>query len=363
MKAKMFRFVRHASVFLIGGFLLFFGQIANVPIASAHVFVSHAQTKLTTANSSCSQPSQNVDWMKQSDAQLETYGLPNSAAISENPKLWSRIFAHIKHHSCGSVPNKTTHLLQNNTTCPPGNNSHCHVSENFAGNEATAGTGTYKEADVEFNVPTIPTSPSNAQVAVWAGVGGNSLYAQYPSLVQAGVITSVKYGGQYNESFWEVVPPRGVTPPGGDGPQSLPLANGLHAGDDIIVVVHSNSTSYPNQDAFFIDNVTTGDYNSNHFVNTTNTSWNSDSATAECIVERLYNAGTGTLYPLANFGTERLSSCEAEKNDSSMSYSIGSLPHIYDQIYSDLQGSKLLATVGPISSDGYNYSVTWLASS
>ena len=75
-------------------------------------------------------------------------------------------------------------------------------------------------------------------------------------------------------------------------------------------------------------------------------------------MERLFV--NGSQPPLANFGTEWLYSNEAEKNGSSQTYSVVSLPHLYNQIYVDPSNlNTLMASVGPIAPNGYDYSVTW----
>jgi hypothetical protein len=129
-------------------------------------------------------------------------------------------------------------------------------------------------------------------------------------------------------------------------------------------VVHSNSANQPNQNVFFIDNFTTNDYASKYLGGAL-----SDSASAEWIVERV-TVGS-SLAPLAQFqnsgqpaNTVRLYNCEAQKSGSSTEYSELSLTHLYNQIYVDPNNlNTQMATVGPISSSGYDNSVTWIRGS
>lgn len=356
--AKIVRFARQTAFLLLSCLLFVLGQVTTTAIASAHTSTPMAARSQQSAVAPCLQPPQNVNLITLSDAQLQLYGLPNHATFNENPRLWTRILAHAKYHSCTpavdgnrgpSVKRAIPHTVgctQPGEMCP---------NPNWAGNEAVGSRGTYKEADTEFYVPSISTSVVGSRVSLWAGVGGDPNFAGNSwVLVQAGVDAFVDSNHhQINQSWWEVVP--------GYSEQHLPFSKGLHVGDDIAVIVHSNSYSYPNQDAFFLDNFTTNEY-----INKISSSLAlSDSASAEWIVERV-TVGC-CLAPLAQFqnsgqppNTVRLYGNEAEKNGSSQTYSVASLSHLYNQIYVDPNNlNTLMASVGPIDQNGYDYSVTW----
>lgn len=334
-----------------------------ITISSVSAYTSTPGHLQQATTASCLQPPQNVNLMTLSDTQLQLYGLPTHVVFKENLKLWTRILAHAKYHSCSPAqqskittgPSLKSVFTPNTVGCTaPG--EMC-PNTNWAGNEAVGSRGTYKEADTEFFVPSISTSVVGSHVALWAGVGGDPNFGGNGStvLVQAGVDVSVDSNHhQFNFSWWEVVP--------GYTEQNLPFSKGLHIGDDIAVIVHSNSSGYPNQDAFFLDNFSTSEYISK----ISSSLALSDSASAEWIVERI-SCGTNCLDPLAQFqnsgqlaNTVRLYGNEAEKNGSSQTYSVASLSHLYNQIYVDPNNlNTLMASVGPIASNGYDYSVTW----
>jgi hypothetical protein len=229
----------------------------------------------------------------------------------------------------------------------------------WAGNEAQGNRGTYREATIEFRVPTISTSIIGSHVSLWAGVGGDGYVTNSPEVVQAGVDVSVDNNHhQYNESWWEVVP--------GFAEQNLPLSKGLHIEDDIYVDVTSNLNNN-GQDYFFIENLTTVDYNSHSEFSS---QYYSDSATGECIVERVTIGSS--LAPLAQFSnrgqptnTVKLYGCAIRAENSSTTVLIGNLTHHYLQIYNDPSNpnnNTLMASVGPIVNGG-DYPVTWHRSS
>jgi len=220
----------------------------------------------------------------------------------------------------------------------------------WAGNQDVGSRGTYREAEAEFSVPNIPESPSNAEVLIWAGIGGNDYVTPSSVLVQAGVFETPQGNGIYHESFWEV-------DPGTSGIQNLPLCS-LTAGNVVYVYVSSNPDNN-GQDYFYMQNETANCYNS---YSTGNKSYISDSATGECIVEREINI---EAYPLADFGTatfDHSDGCEMFDNSTQVLNGIGNFPHNYLQIYNDPSNpnsNTIMASVGSIYNYGYDYSVYW----
>ena len=270
----------------------------------------------------CVQPPQTIDLMTLSDAQLSLYGLPLHAILDTNPTLWESKLAHARHRTCGTSP-EPDQVSEG-------------ASSNWAGNVADSGRGTFKVAEVDFRVPSIPTIASSQRVSIWAGVGGDSNHTSPVKLVQAGVgVQRAAFGGQYNTSWWEVAPYNTA--------QNLPLSR-LNAGDEVFASVSSNYKG-DGYDYFFIDNETVSSYNDHYLY-----SQFSDSATGECIVER--PTVGNTLTHLANFGTEQLNECGMYSN--TQFRWIGAWPHYYYNMYN---GSHQLASVGSISSNNSSYPV------
>ncbi|HLH62894.1 MAG TPA: G1 family glutamic endopeptidase [Ktedonobacteraceae bacterium] len=326
-------------------------SILLAPYASA---ASNSSKLIQKAGSVCLQPPKNIDLLTLSDAQLQSYGLPTHSIINTQPKTWARFLSHGLLHTCGSYPDKkhSTHAL----TIP--NAIHCggipgDMCPNtiWAGNEDVGSRGTYTQVTVEFKVPTIPTSPSNALVYIWAGVGGNNYVTPSAVLVQAGILVEPNGSKQYNESFWQVTP-------GYDSIQNLPLCY-LYQGNTVFVSVASNSDG-SGQDYFYMENES-APYPCYNSYTTSNSQYFSDSATGECIVEK----DSSGLLPLANFGTEAMGigtiyGCQVYDNRTYVTSCIGNFPHNYLQIYRDPNNlNTLLANVGPITNGGCDYNVYW----
>jgi hypothetical protein len=224
-------------------------------------------------------------------------------------------------------------------------------SQNWADNEATAGRGTYRAATIEFNVPYISLSNPNAAVSVWAGVGGDQNYAGNGwVLPQVGVSVNPSGNSQYDESWWEVAPVD-------NSEINLPLKR-LNPGDRVYAYVSSNLNN-DGYDYFEIENESIDNYNS-HTVS--GSSYFSDSATGECVVERpsLY----GNPVPLAEFDpngnkTEELDSCEID-NATGYQQSVGNWPHID---YHMFNGGTQLAYPESLFNGGQDFWVQWQRSS
>jgi hypothetical protein len=315
--------------------------------AASRATFSHREVQ-KSSHSACLQPPKNVDLTKLSDAQLQAYGLPTHKVIDAQPKTWSRLLSHGPRRTCGSSPDTkhSTHMLTNpDATHCGGTPGDMCPNQIWAGNQAVGSRGTYREAETEFTVPNISSSQTGSEVYIWAGIGGNNKVTSPAVLVQAGVFAEEDIGGQYNESFWEVVPGYSI--------QDLPLCSLSH-GNTIYVYVSSNPNNN-GQDYFYMQNETANCYNSYSLTNSVDFS---DSATGECIVERdEYGAS------LANFGTLTFGysyGCEMYDNNTQVLNGIGNFPHNYLQIYSNPSDlSTLLAGVNHIYNYGYDYSVYW----
>jgi hypothetical protein len=222
---------------------------------------------------------------------------------------------------------------------------------NWAGNVATGSRGTYRQAKVEFRVPTISNIQPGHWVSIWAGVGG--VVAGGRVLVQAGVtVKPGSNGKQVNTAWWEVVP--------GFSQQSLHFAH-LHAGDTIIVIVSSNLGN-DGKDRFFVEDTSQHTGNVDESGSMVLSGPFSDSATGECIVERPTLGGTlgegGTLTELANFGTEQMVGCDV--GGESTLKSVGAWPHTDYIMINKMKKATTLALPGPLSAG--TFTVKWLAS-
>ena len=202
----------------------------------------------------------------------------------------------------------------------------------WADNEATGARGTYRAATVEFNVPYLSLSNSSADVAMWTGVGGDgNIVGSSAELPQVGIISNASGNDgcndhQYNESIWEV-----AGSPSDNGANNLPLSR-LCNGDRVYSYVSSNLQN-DGYDYFYIGNETVGSYNSHQLTGNF-----SDSATGECVVERVTN-GLGSLDTLADFNpsagnTEELDNCEIIDRSGNQQ-SVGNLTHLAYQIVND----------------------------
>jgi hypothetical protein len=304
--------------------------MGQAPLSSS-VSAQSLSSAASSASPSCTQPPQNVDLMTLPDAELLALGFPTHSILDAQPALWAELLAHSKQRVCdrGALARHKSAPLTPRVVgdgCGSTPNAMCH-SINWAGAEDVgSGRGAYREADMEFYVPTVPSSPSNSVASYWAGVGGNTYVTSNAVLVQAGVDTW--YNG-YRESWVEVEPNLGRS-------YNLPLCR-LNASDDVVITVNSN---YGNNgyDFFSINNVTANCYNS-CTVHTDNTSihdtcgftggssFNSDSATGEIIVERL------NPNPLAEFSQPGQISGEVKlRNCHVNTFTIGSQTHNFSEI-------------------------------
>lgn len=349
------------------------------PVASAQ---SLAPTRIKASHathlSACLQPPQSMKNMLQlSDTSLLSMGLPSKAAISQNPTHWSQVLSHIGQRVCerGHPINLSKDILNRkssspNATQPRSLGQGCNATPGsqcqnalWAGNEAVSSDGkgdrgVYRTADFEVTVPAISSSPSGAIAAYWDGVGGNGYVTGSTTLVQAGVYTQVSGSGQSNVSWVEVA---------NNVPfYNLPLCR-LHTGDTIESYVESNLNN-DGYDYFFLDNYSASCYNS-CYVHTNNNgirdtcgfsggaSFNSDSATGECIVER---QGGQTGPPLAHFNPSASSTVQMQGcyiNGSG----IGNQSHNYLVI--ENSASQLMAGCGGINTSNNTFPVIWYRSS
>jgi hypothetical protein len=239
--------------------------------------------------------------------------------------------------------------------------------------------GIYREAQMYFYVPTIKTTVANAAVGIWAGVGGDNtavnLKVHTAVLVQAGVLTTVVSGQQVNRMFFQI-----VSSQSSNSPYSLPVefmtACQVNAHDHIYVDVQSNLNNN-GWDYFHVQDLTTPSSGcvQQCSIDTTGTrgnmgaacpigiigrtSYNSDSATGECVIEHVQ----GGSYPLAewtggnNEGTHNLRLYGCSLNQT---YVIAQT-HAYSNISHNGQnsGCPCLTQVEPLDSSG-DFTVTWL---
>ncbi len=317
-------------------------QLFIVPPASASTTVVNEKALLRSlqllGQQHCVQPPSSMNIVTLSDAQLSLYGFPLHATLDKNPAYWAGKLAHVTRRTCGSSPESRKITHHRAPGISPSNVSELY-SLNWSGNVAYGSRGTYRDAMVDFYIPSISGS-TGSHVSFWAGVGGDSTWGGSSTvLVQAGVDITKTSSGQSNESWWEVWPD--------NLEQNLPLSR-LNTGDEVYAYISSNDSN-DGYDYFLLENETVGSYNS---YTSYNSSYFSDSATGECIGER--PTINGSYSSLANFGTEQLYGCYIET--SSTGQGIDSWPHDY-YIMEDSSGNYL-ATVGSISNTT-DYPLYW----
>lgn len=322
---------------------------------SAFALTVHSSSKsVQSTGTTCLQPPQNVDLTTLSDAALASYGLPSQAVIKASPAFWSVALAHAKHRTCGI--SKSSRRRTSSPRLTSSGRKHLINSSNWADNEATGSRGTYRAATLTFNVPTLASNnPSNAVDSVWTGVGGDTNYGgSSVVLPQAGVDANASGTDgcgepQYNESWWEVFGPNDP------GPTNLPLRR-LCRQDRIYVYISSNLQN-DGYDYFYISNTTISNYNS---YTTHDSSKFSDSATGECVQERL--GGLPIAQPNPNAGsasnTIGINACEIlDRNN--YQQSVGNWPHIAYQIVNIFNG--VLVYPKPLTNGGQDFLLQWVA--
>ncbi len=303
-----------------------------VTSASAQAPSHLSPTELTNLSrygeTQCLQPPTHMNLATLSDAQLVQYGFPTHDVMRPNLEQWTTALAHAQHRTCGSKPANSAHTPA--------------VKENetrsiWSGYATTDGPrGTYKAAMLTTNVPTLQPTVSGAHASIWAGVGG----VANGKLVQDGIDSTLdQNGNQINVSWWEVLPA---------AEQDLPLSRGLSAGDRIWIYMNSNPNNN-GSDEFYIQNQSTNDYNSHYEYGGANFS---DSAVAECIVER---PSIGGPTPLANFGTIYVSQCQVYLDGHQYMDPIGNYPNIALDI---ANGNTILDHTSGLDS-GQNFHVDW----
>lgn len=322
---------------------------------STFALTVHASSKgVQSTGTTCLQPPQNVDLTSLSDAALASYGLPSHAVIHASPAFWSVALAHAKHRTCGYGKSSRGRSSFPRSTSSGG--KHLINSANWADNEATGSRGTYRAATLTFNVPTLASSnPSNAVDSVWTGVGGDPTYAGSNAVLpQAGVDAHASGTDgcgepQYNESWWEVAGPNDP------GATNLPLSR-LCRQDRIYVYISSNLRN-DGYDYFYISNTTISNYNS---YTTYNSSKFSDSATGECVEERLGSLPVARPNPYAGSAsnTIEIDGCEIlDRNN--YEQSVGNWPHIAYQIVNN--SGKVLMYPKPLMNGGQDFLMQWVA--
>lgn len=302
-----------------------------------------------------------VDLSTLSDAQLAAYGLPPHASVVQDIAHWTQIVRTATRVCLPAQPShRHGHLLGDHVlsggSCSAEPTTQCRNYE-WAGNEANGSRGTYGKAEVTFNVANVSLANVGDIASSWAGVGGDTFWIGSSAVVvQAGVDAEnvCCFGNQSNTSWIDVEPNLG-------GSRNLPLCR-LSTGDQIYVEAESNFNG-SGEDYFFIQNISAGCYNSCSIHTTNNNqqdtcgvtggpSFNSDSATGECIVERL-NAGLAQW----NSPGHKLSQTGCRMNNTN----IGSLSHHYNVIIN--ASNQVLAGVSSLYNGGSAQDLIWYQTS
>jgi hypothetical protein len=229
------------------------------------------------------------------------------------------------------------------------------LSPNYSGFAATGG-GTYNRAEGEFIVPdAVCGSGITSEVSIWVGIGGQTSQ-DATALVQNGIeydCAKGKSSGWY--AFWENNPTN-ENSRGGPTSSEFPLATG-----DAIEVV----TTIQGSNAFYsFVNLTQGaDFSSTAQAIQTIV----PTSSAECILEAPSRSSKGkrTTYPLTDFGTAEISTCQSWTTTSSTSCSMPSAPSCEDGStttpidmttlnYGDLRAQVIWPTT-----DGSAFDIVW----
>jgi hypothetical protein len=321
---------------------------------------------------SCPQLPQNLNLTTASDEQLSAYGLPTYDDVMADLPDWQAWIASQPQQNCDLPVDSTYQAVpppQETVVEPdlptsdvaPGISVVGKQTTRWAGNEAWGSPGTYQKAEMTLQVATIRGNVGDGALA-WTGLGGdNAITSGGAVLVQAGVLARVDYnvGGvvsQFNESWIEVYPQVHI--------KDLPLCR-LANGDSLNIYVTSNRAN-DGYDYFRITNTSANCYHSCK-VHTTNpnitdtcgfsggSSYDSDGATGECIVERYGNAPVAQWNVPGHAWREQFCTMNGTR--------IVNLDHIYDTLVSCLTCSTRhrLVYPGPISSYG-GFNQNWVAS-
>lgn len=298
--------------------------VSLIAIATCIGISPRASAAGASNKSTCAQPPANINLLKLSDAQLVSLGLPQHAQIEANLKAWQKALGRAKHRGCGSAP-------QN----PGGGNSEGNAIEGYNGCNTTSlscvwggpldhglGRTHYFYSSMEFYVPSIAASrTNNAKVSLWAGVGGDSTLPEQQGhstvLVQAGIeLSQDSNNNQITTPWWEIVRlnTNGTwDTPGGLGQMTFRNLT-VYNGADVYVYADSN-VNQDGYDYFYVSNLSNGQYNGCYYPTSStagvpntcygsgyDSNYNSDSASGECISERVSaDLGGNTQYPLAQF--------------------------------------------------------------
>lgn len=291
---------------------------------------------LESKQSTCMQAPANLDPTTLSEAQLRAYGLPLRPNNSQAQANWLKEANRIKldRHICN--PQLITGPKAHHSTHPHSTAIHPNVTQYttpyWAGNYATGSQGSYTFSSANWNLPCTNTSVRNANASFWLGLGG---FVRSGWLVQAGTDVIVDGNGNVSYTAW-VEAINGV-----DNILTYPLTN-ARCGNTMYVEVDSNYGG--NGVDYYVING--GGINLAFSKN-----WPiSVGDTGECMVER-----PNVSVPLAQFNYIAFSNCQINGNG------IGNLPHNYDIITNS--SGQLMAGVGPISSSGTDYNVTWYRAS
>lgn len=379
-KRKWFLPVLFLVAFLVMPLSAFAASTSNArteKIAHTQSVSRAVSSKQLSSAPSCPQIPANIDVMTLSDKDLATLGLPSHASLQENPTLWEHIIKG-SHRSCKQARPSRIHWHssfphpKNGRATPNSIGDGCNGTPGsqcqdgiWAGNLAlSAGRGKYRTARMFVSVPNVNLSDPNAEVAFWAGVGGDAWITGNPVLVQSAIVVSVVSGQRYVETDIEVAP--------NVYPYNLPLCKGLSVNDSIYLYAESNLNN-SGYDYFYIKDEADGCSNS-CYVGTNNNnppgphcpfkggpSFNTDGASGECIAERVGGTEYGMGEPVIEFNPpghqEQITHCNIN------SVGIGAQAHNYMVLVNGVGGGQLLIGVGPILNNHEDFSFEWHQSS
>ena len=210
------------------------------------------------------------------------------------------------------------------------------TSTNWAGYAATAAAGKVTKVSGAWVEPAAKCTSQLRLAAFWVGIDGFSS----STVEQVGTIMQCYGGAATYGAWWEMYPANAL---------QLISTITVHAGDHFSASVTHSSAGFK----MSIKDITTGV----SFSVTANQVGTARSS-AECIVEApAGDSTTSGLYPLANFGTLKFSSCTATIGG--VSAGIGTFSPLYAiTMVSYPSGAHDLATVSALTSNKA-FHVTW----
>jgi len=216
-----------------------------------------------------------------------------------------------------------------------------YTSTNWAGYAVTAGVDAVWNASATWVQPAATCNSKTALAVFWVGIDGFNSY----TVEQTGTIIECLSGRAHYFSWWEMYPLNDVQ-----------IVGKVHPGDHISASV--NFDTHTGKFKLVFQDLTSG----TEFTKITDQP-GVKASSAECIAEAPGGATTTSgIYPLADFGTMRFTSCSATLQGEKRG--IGGFSTVVKiTMVSFTTETRTLARPGPLSVSGSSFKVTWRHSS